>query len=127
MKRREEIRLENGSKKEEVKEAEEGGECCEANHNWSDSGRWNGAVAGWNMCVWGWRVDYGVNVEVTEEMESIKYQGSYCIILTVQHLTNAFIHTGSKMLGYCECIHYIHILQYESEAPMGIQSELLCY
>lgn len=30
--------------------------------------------------------DYGVKVEVTEEMEPIKYQGLYCIILTVQHL-----------------------------------------
>lgn len=36
-----------------MKEAEEGRrECAEANHNWPDSGRWHGAVAGWNMCVW---------------------------------------------------------------------------
>ncbi len=27
--------------------------CAEPNHNWPDSGRWCGAVAGWNMCVWG--------------------------------------------------------------------------
>lgn len=38
--------------------------CAEANHNWPDSGRWYGAVAGWNMCVWGWGEDYGVTVEV---------------------------------------------------------------
>lgn len=26
---------------------------AEPNHNWPDSGRWFGAVAGWNMCVSG--------------------------------------------------------------------------
>lgn len=51
------------------------------------------------MCLrGGWGGDYGVNVEVTEEMESIKYQGLYCIILTVQHLTDAFIQSDSKTL-----------------------------
>lgn len=41
-----------------MREAEEGGECAEPDHNWPDSGRWCGAVAGWNMCVWGggWRI-----------------------------------------------------------------------
>lgn len=38
-------------------EAEEGGggwrERAEANHNWPDSGSRCGAVAGWNMCVFG--------------------------------------------------------------------------
>ena len=29
---------------------------AEPNHNWPDSGRWFGAVAGWNMCVSGGRV-----------------------------------------------------------------------
>lgn len=28
-------------------------EGAEPNHNWPDSGRWFGAVAGWNMCVSG--------------------------------------------------------------------------
>lgn len=28
-------------------------ECAEGNHNWPGSGRWRGAVAGWNMCVCG--------------------------------------------------------------------------
>lgn len=50
------------------------------------------------MCLGGWGGDYGVNVEVTEEMESIKYQDLYCIILTVQHSTDAFIQSDSKTL-----------------------------
>lgn len=29
------------------------GQCAEGDHNWPGSGRWCGAVAGWNMCVWG--------------------------------------------------------------------------
>lgn len=33
-----------------------GGRVAEPNHNWPDSGRWFGAVAGWNMCVSGGRV-----------------------------------------------------------------------
>lgn len=49
-------------RKEEVK-----GGRGQGDGNWPGSGRWCGAVAGWNMCVrWGWG-DYGANAEVTEE------------------------------------------------------------
>lgn len=76
---------------------EEGG--AEASHNWPDSGRWYGAVAGWSMCVGGgglrgrghWRDG-----------------GSHqlgCIILTVEHL-NAFIREDSKMLHYSKSLYF---------------------
>lgn len=59
------------------------------------------------MCLGGWVEDYGVNVEVTEEMESIKDHGCYCIILTVQHLADAFIQSDSKTPDRRKCRHYI--------------------
>ncbi len=66
-------RVHQGKEKRKRGESGRGGrrECAEANHNWPDSGRWYGAVAGWNVCL-GVGEDYGVNVEVTEEMECIK-------------------------------------------------------
>ncbi len=48
-----------------------------------------------------------MHAEVSDEMEPIKYQGSYCIILTVQHLSDAFIQSDSEMLDYSKCTHYI--------------------
>lgn len=59
------------------------------------------------MCLGGWGEDYGVNVEVTEEVESIKCHVSYCIILTVQHLTDAFIQSDTKTT-VCAYVIYEH-------------------
>lgn len=84
--------------KEEVREAEEGGESALSLIIIGLAvGDGVGLLLGGTCVFGGWAKDCGVNVEVTAEMESIKDHGSGCIILTVQHLTDAFIQSDGEM------------------------------